>query len=228
MAKLTSRRRSALDNPEEVLNLAQRLLERVKPYAKWLGLAGVVIAVGLGAWGVTARMQESRQEKAAAALVQVTPKVDLKVPAITAAQDLEKFVKEYAGTPAAREAQLMRANLLYRLQLFNEAAKAYESLLEGRDPGWDILVNESLSYCYEGMGNFKKAAAVLKPLAEQVSGPLKSEVLRRLAMLYEQAKEPKEAAVYWRKLLDQPPDAAMVPYLQEKLAAAEAGSKNQP
>ena len=188
---------------------------------------GVVIAVGLGAWGVTARMQASRQEKAAAALALVTPKVDLKVPAIAAAQALEKFVKEYTGTPAAREAQLLRANLLYRLEQYGEAAKAYESLLDGRDPGWDTLVNESLSYCYEGMGNFKKAAAVLKPLAEQVSGPLKSEVMRRLAVLYEQAKEPKEAAVYWRKLLDQPPDAALVPYLQEKLAAAEAGSKNK-
>ena len=227
MAKLTPRRRSALDNPEEVLNMAQRLLERVKPYTTWLVLAGVVIAVGLGAWGVTASMKASRQEKAAAALAQVTPKVDLKVPAITAAQDLEKFVKEYAGTPAAREAQLLRANLLYRLQLYNEAAKAYESLLDGRYPGWDTLVNESLSYCYEGMGNFKKAAAVLKPLVEQVSGPMKTETMRRLAGLYEQAKEPKEAAVYWRKLLDNPPDAAVVPYLQEKLAAAEAGSKDK-
>ena len=126
---------------------------------------------------------------------------------------------------AAREAQLTRANLLYRLAQYGGAAKAYESLLDGRDPGWDTLVNESLSYCYEGMGNFKKAAEVLKPVVEQSSGPLKSEVMRRLAMLYEQAQEPKEAAVYWRKLLDQPPDAALVPYLQEKLAAAEAGSK---
>ena len=207
--------------------MAQRLLERVKPYTTWLVLAGVVIAVGLGAWGVTASMKASRQEKAAAALAQVTPKVDLKVPAITAAQDLEKFVKEYAGTPAAREAQLLRANLLYRLKLYNEAAKAYESLLDGRYPGWDTLVNESLSYCYEGMGNFKKAAAVLKPLVEQVSGHMKTETMRRLAVLYEQAKEPKEAAVYWRKLLDNPPDAAVVPYLQEKLAAAEAGSKDK-
>jgi predicted negative regulator of RcsB-dependent stress response len=225
MAKLTLRRRSALDNPEEVLNLAQRLLERVKPYAKWLVLAGVVIAVGLGAWGVTARMQESRQEKAAAALAQVTPTADLKAPDAAAAKALEKFVNEYAGTRAARDAQLMRANLLYGLGQYAEAAKAYESLLDGREPGWDTLVNESLSYCYEGMGNFKKAAEVLKPVAEQSSDPLKSEVMRRLAMLYEQAKEPKEAAAYWAKLLDQPPDPALVPYLREKLAAAEAQVK---
>ncbi len=228
MAKLSSHRRSALDNPEEVLNMAQRLLERAKPYAKWLVLAGVVIVVGLGAWGVTARMAASRQDKAAAALVLVTPKADLKAPDAAAVKALEKFVKEYAGTPAAREAQLMRANLLYGLSQYAEAAKAYESLLDGRDPGWDTLVNESLSYCYEGMGNFKKAAAVLKPLADQISGPMKAETLRRLAGLYEQAKEPKEAAVYWRKLLDQRPDASLVPYLQEKLAAAEAGSKKKP
>ena len=225
MGKITPRRRVALDNPEEVYSLAQRLLAPVKPYAKWLVLAGVVIAVGLGAWGVTARMQESRQEKAAAALALVTPKADLKTPDAAAAAALEKFVNEYAGTRAARDAQLMRANLLYGLGQYGEAATAYESLLSGRDPGWDTLVNESLSYCYEGMGNFKKAAEVLKPVAEQSFGPLKSESMRRLAMLYEQAKDPKEAAVYWRKLLDQPPDPALVPYLQEKLAAAEAGGK---
>jgi lipopolysaccharide biosynthesis regulator YciM len=184
-----------------------------------------VIAVGLGAWGVNARLQEGREDKAVAALALVTPKADLKAPNVAAAQALEKFVNEHTGTRAAREAQLTRANLLYRLTQYGEAAKAYESLLDGRDPGWDTLVNESLSYCYAGMGNFKKAAEVLKPVAEQVSGPLKHEVMRRLAMLYEQAKEPKEAAVYWRKLLDQPPDAALVPYLQEKLAAAEAQGK---
>ena len=225
MAKITPRRRPALDSPEEVYSLAHRLLERLKPYATWLVVAGVVVVVGLGAWGVKVRMQASQEEKAVAALSLVAPKVDLNVPAAADAKVLEQFVKEYGGTRAAREAQLLRANLLYRLTQYGEAAKAYESLLDGRDPGWDTLVSESLSYCYEGMGNFKKAAEVLKPVAEQVSGPLKSEVRRRLAMLYEQAKEPKEAAVYWRKLLDQPPDAALVPYLQEKLAAAEAGSK---
>ena len=184
-----------------------------------------MIAVGLGAWGVKAKLQERREDKAAAALVLVTPKADLKAPNAAAAQALEKFINEHRGTRAAREAQLTRANLLYRLKQYGEAAKAYESLLEGRDPGWDTLVNESLSYCYEGMGNFKKAAEVLKPVAEQSSGPLKNEVMRRLALLYEQAKEPKEAAVYWRKLLDQQPDAALVPYFQEKLAAAEAQGK---
>ena len=225
MAKTTLKRRVALDSPEGMKEWAQLWLERAKPYIKWLVLAVLVIAVGLGAWGLSAKMRASRDDKAAAALTQVTPKIDLNIPAATAVSDLEKFIKQYPGTPAAREAQLMRANLLYKLQQYSEAAKAYESLLDGRDPGWDILITESLSYCYEGMGNYKKAAAVLQPLVEQTSGPMRTEVINRLAMLYDQAKDPKEAAVYWRKLLEKPPDAAMASYLQEKLAAAEAAAK---
>lgn len=225
MAKTTPKRRVVLDSPEGMKDWAHLWWERVKPYAKWLVLVVVVIALGLGVWGISARMEASRDEKAAAALAQVTPKIDLNLPAVAAATDLEKFIKEYPGTPAAREAQLLRANLLYRLQQYNEAAKAYESLLDSRDPSWDTLINESLSYCYEGMGNYKQAAEVLKPAAGQTYGPMQFEVIRRLAMLYEQAKDPREAAVYWRKLLEKPPDAAMVSYLQEKLAAAEAAAK---
>ena len=133
MAKITPRRRVALDNPEEVYTLAQRLLEPLRPYAKWLVLAGVVITVGLGAWGVNARLQEGREDKAVAALALVTPKADLKAPNLAAAQALEKFINAHAGTRAVREPQLTRANLLYRLKQYAEAAKAYESLLDGRD-----------------------------------------------------------------------------------------------
>jgi predicted negative regulator of RcsB-dependent stress response len=225
MAKITPRRKVALDRPEGMLNLVQGLLEPVKPYAKWLGLGAAVVVVALGAWTIHARMQESRETKAAAALAVMAPKVSLTAPDATAVKDLDRFVQEYAGTRAAREAQLMRANLLYGLGRYGEAAQAYESLLDGRDPGWDTLVTESLSYCYEGMGNYKKAAQVLKPVAEQTYGPLQSEVMQRLALLYEKAQEPKEAAVYWRKLLDQLPNAALVSFFQEKLAAAEAQGK---
>ncbi len=83
------------------------------------------------------------------------------------------------------------------------------SLVDSRDPAWNNLIVESLSYCYEGMGNYKKAAEVLKPMVDQTSGPMQTEVIHRLAMLYDLAKEPREAAVYWRKLLEKPPDATM-------------------
>ncbi len=225
MARITPRRRVALESSDEMLTQAQRLWEYIKPVAHWVAVAAVVIAVVLGVWGINAWMKGNRETKAAEALVLVTSRVGLKAPTAAAVQDLGKFVKEYPGTRAAREAQLLRANLLYGLGQYPEAAKAYESLRDGRDPGWDALVTESLSYCYEGMGNFKKAAEVLKPVVEQTYGPLKSEVMQRLALLYEKAQEPKEAAVYWRQLLDQAGEAALMSYFREKLVAAEAQGK---
>jgi len=225
MAKITPRRRVALESPDDMLTQAQRLWEYIEPVAHWVAVAAVVIAVVLGVWGINAWMKGNRETKAAEALVQVTPKADLNAPDAAAAAALEKFIKEYPGTRAAREARLLRANLLYGLGQYPAAAKAYESLLDGRDPGWDALVTESLSYCYEGMGNFKKAAEVLRPVVEQTSGPLKSEVMQRLALLYEKAQEPKEAAGYWRKLLDQAGEAALMSYFREKLVAAEAQGK---
>ena len=225
MAKITPRRRVTLESPDEMLTQVQRLWEYIKPAAHWVAVAAVVIAVGLGVWGINSWMKGNRETKAAEALIQVTPKADLNAPDPAAAAALDKFIKEYPGTRAAREAQLTRANLLYGLGQYGQAAKAYKSILDGRDPGWDALVTESLSYCYEGMGNFKKAAAVLKPAVEQTYGPLKGEVMQRLALLYEKAQEPKEAAVYWRKLLNQPGDAALMSYLREKLAAVEAQGK---
>jgi predicted negative regulator of RcsB-dependent stress response len=222
MAKVTLKRHATIDSPEGLKEWADLWLARLKPYMLWLVVGVVVIAVGLGVWLINASMQAGRDEKAAAALAQVTPKIDLNIPAATAATDLEKFIQAYPGTAAAREAQLMRANLLYKLQQYGEAAKAYESLQDSNDPAWNNLIVESLSYCYEGQGNYKKAAEVLKPLADQIFGPMQTEVIHRLAMLYDQAKEPREAAVYWRKLLAKPPDATMAAYVQEKLAAAEA------
>lgn len=225
MAKISFRHRSALDNPEEVLTLAQSLWEKVKPYTKFLVLGGIVIAVGLAAWEINARMQAAREERAAEALTKVQPQLAGAEASAQGMAALEQFIKEFAGTRAAWEAGLLRANLLYQAQKYAEAAKAYEALPQGRDPGWNALIAESLSYCYEGLGDFKKAAEVLQPVVERTSGPLHGEVMRRLALLYDQAKDPQQAVIYWRKLLEQPPDPSFTAYLKEKLAASEAKLK---
>ena len=59
------------------------------------------------------------------------------------------MIREHPGTKSAREAQLLRANLLYQMKNYAEAAKAYEALLPSGDPDWDAWIKESLSYCYE-------------------------------------------------------------------------------
>lgn len=225
MAKITARRKSVLDNPEEVLTLAQRLLEQAKSYWKWLALGLAVVVIALAGWYINAQMQAHREAQAAAALVQVRPKLAAPGAGAEAAKALEQVVREHPGTKSAREAQLLRANLLYQMKNYAEAAKAYEALLPSGDPDWDALIEESLSYCYEEMGDYKKAAATLKGVEEHISRPVKGEVTQRLALLLEKAGDFKEAAVYWQKLVNQGGNPSVLPYLRERLAAAEAKAK---
>jgi tetratricopeptide (TPR) repeat protein len=224
MVKLGSRWRSILDHPEKVLTLAQQLLAQIKLQWRWLVLAAAIVAaVSLG-WSIRAGLAARQEAKASEAFFQVRSQVTKGEASAAGIKTLDKFLKDYPQTGAAREAELLRANFLYQTKQFAAAAKAYEALV-GRDPGMDLLLKDSLSYCYEAMGDYKKAAEVLKPLADQATGPFKGEFLRHLAMLYEQAKEPQEAVVYWRKLMEEAREPALKPYLQEKLAAAEARVK---
>jgi tetratricopeptide (TPR) repeat protein len=183
------------------------------------------VAAGWGAWGMHARMKAQQEERAAAAMLPVRAQVEKADASQESVQALDKFLQEYPGTRAAYEAALLRANLLYRMGRYADAAKAYEALPRGTDPGWDTLITESLSYCYEGLGDFKKAAEVLKPAAAQSTGAFHSEVIKRLALLYERAGNRPEAALYWSQLLAQPPDPSLVPYLKGKVAAAQAAPK---
>ncbi len=225
MAKTSARRKSVLDNPEEVLNLAQIWVERLKRQWVWIAAGLGLAAILLVAWGISASLKQGREGRAAAALAQVRPKLAAPEAGAETAKALEKVAREYPGTKAGRDATLLRANLLYRQKNYAEAAKAYEALLPSGDPAWDNLISESLSYCYEALGDFKKAAATLKGVEAQTEGPLKGELNQRLAMLLEKAGDYQEAAVYWKKLLEAAGNPAMKPYLQEKLAAAEARRK---
>ena len=225
MAKLTARRKSVLDNPEEVLGMAQRLLEQAELYWKWLALGLAVVVIALAAWFINAQMQAHREARAAVALAQVRPQLAAPGANAEAAKALEQVIREHPGTKSAREAQLLRANLLYQMKNYAEAAKAYEALLPSGDPDWDAWIEESLSYCYEELKDYKKAAAALKGVAEHTSGPLKGEVTQHLALLLEQAGDFKEAAVYWQKLVNEGANPAVLPYLKERLAAAEAKAK---
>ena len=225
MAKLTARRKSMLDNPEEVLSMAQRLLEQAKSYWKWLALGLAVVVIGLAGWYIKAQMQAHREAQAAIALAQVRPKLAAPGAGAEAAKALEQVVREHPGTGSASEAQLLRANLMYQMKNYAEAAKAYEALLPSGDPDWDALIKESLSYCYEELKDYKKAAATLKGVEEHISGPLKGEITQHLALLLEKTGDFKEAAVYWQKLVDGGGNPSVLPYLKQKLAAAEAKTK---
>ncbi|MDI6854749.1 MAG: tetratricopeptide repeat protein [Deltaproteobacteria bacterium] len=229
MARTFSRRRDPLKE-DEVLSLAQRAVGFIKLHQKWViagaALAAVITAAVLG----VSYWQQSRRDAAAAALAEA--RLAMKGP-----EDAEKvlpvltsIISRYGNVPAAGEAAMQRAHLLYQLKKYEEAAKSYKELLAypaiQAEPGVQILVTESLSYCYEGSGNFAEAAQVLQPLVEKTSGPFQSELTRRLAWLYDKAGNHQEANKYWEKLLEKASSPVLVPYYKEKLADAAANPEN--
>jgi len=224
MAKPGPRKRSFAEQPPEILSMQLRLLQYLKDYWKWVAAGLAVLLIGLAAWGVSVQLQARRQEQAGAAMAKIAPLLSKPEAAAAALKGLEEILKDYPGTPAALEASLLRAHLLYQTGKYAAAAKAYEALAQGPASAWSTTITESLSYCYEAQGDFRKAAQTLQPLADKTAGPLESEINRRLAMLLEKAGEPQEAAKYWRKVLDKPPAPSFLPYIKEKLAAIEAAS----
>jgi len=227
MARPGSRKRDFVDQPPEFFTLQLRLLQYLKDYWKWAAAGLAAVFLGLAVWGIMAQVQVRRNEQAGAAMAKIAPLLSNPQAADQALQALDQVLKDYPATPASLDASIFRAHLLYQTKNYVEAAKAYEALLQGPLSGWDTLIAESLSYCYEAQGEFRKAAEALKPVVEKAPRPLQNEMYRRLAMLLDQAGEPKEAAQYWQKLLDKVPDTALLTYFKEKAAAAEAAAQKK-
>jgi predicted negative regulator of RcsB-dependent stress response len=232
MPKPLSRRRGLPLDEVEVRTLFQRVLDFWEKYRTWVilgGAAGLLAAAGVG---LNSYLHERRAEAAAAALAQLRPQLSNPQAAAEALKGLEQFLKAHAGTEAALEAELFQAHLLYQTGKFEEALKAYQGLAANpkvqREAGLRALVMESLSYCQEALGKWAEAASTLKPLLEQAGGAYQGEVLRRYAMLSEQAGQAAEARQAWEKLLQRPPVPALVPYLKEKLGGTESKPASTP
>ncbi|MFZ2089176.1 MAG: tetratricopeptide repeat protein [Desulfobaccales bacterium] len=223
-----SRRKPQIRGPresEEILSAAQKGLSYVKPYAQWLIMGGVILIVALLAWSGYSFFQHSREARAQAALDKARPNLSQPDKAEDALKTLNTVIQDYPSTRAALMARLYKGHLLYQTQKYAEAATAYEEALStsGNEDlyGWNPMVTESLSYCYEAQGEFGKAAQTLKPLVDMSSGNYQTVLQERLALLYDKAGKKKEAEDIWQRLLISAHNPALLSYWKEKLAASQ-------
>jgi predicted negative regulator of RcsB-dependent stress response len=220
--------RGAKDS-EELLGAAQQALDYVRPYLKWLLLAGAALAVVLLIWGGYSYFQHNREVQAQAALQKVRPELTRPDQEEAAIKSLTTLIQQYPSTQAAQMAMAFKAHLLYQTKKYAEAAKIYEELRSsaGKDSyAWSPFVTESLAYCYEAQGEYAKAAQTLKPLVDQALGSYQTMLLTHLALLYDKAGEHKLAADSWQRLITQTSDPALASYWKERLAENKAGAKD--
>jgi tetratricopeptide (TPR) repeat protein len=211
--------------PQELFGAAQNALDYVRPYLKWLLLAGVSLAVVLLVWGGIGYVRHSREVKAQAALEKARPELSQPGQAEAAIKTLTTLIQDYPSTQAAQVARVFKAHLFYQTKKYADAAKLYEELRSssGTDPyAWSPFVTESLSYCYESQGDYAKAAQTLKPLVDQARGSYQTLLLSHLALLYDKAGERKAAEDTWERLLTQSQNPLLISYWKGRLAQDKA------
>ncbi|MDD3581241.1 MAG: tetratricopeptide repeat protein [Desulfobacca sp.] len=221
MAKKITGTRKPLDNEEDkFISFSNRLIEFSKSNLKVLVLGLTVVILAAAGWGIFYKINQQRAIKAAELLQTVRPALSQPEAAAKNLEALQKVISNYPKTGAALQASLFRAQLLYQEKKYAEAAAIYESL-RGQDAGLDVLLTESLSFCYEGQQRFQPAAEVLEVLVKDAQLPYRGELLRRQALLFEQAGDKVRALSCYRQLLGLSSGAAFAPLIKEKIHMLE-------
>lgn len=220
MAQKATSRKTPPKEADTFISFSTRLLELISKHLKVILLGFIVIILAGVGWTVVHQMQAQRAEKAAARLREIRPELSQPQKTEENLAALQKLINTYPDTGAALQARLFCAHLLYREKRYAEAAAAYEAL-RGKDPGLDVLLAESLSFCYAAQGKFPQAAEVLEPLVSNTKLPLHGDLLRRQAFLYEQAGDAARALAKYRQLLEQHPGPEVSAYIREKIQLLE-------
>ncbi len=209
-------RKPFVKNEDKFISFSSRLLEFCKKNLKILLLGFTLVILAGAGWAVIHKIYQQRAISAAVSLEKVRPELSPSGEVDKSLAALQQVISDYPDSGAAFQARLFKAQLLYQQQKYAEAAAIYESL-RGGDPGLEVLLTESLSYCWEGQKQFQRAAEILEPLVKDHKLPYRGELLRRQAMLYEEAGDRARALTCYRRLLGQHPDAAFTPLIEEKI-----------
>ncbi len=210
--KLSSKK---LKQPDEFISVSSRLLTWATKHYK-VGLAVLLfLCLAVAGWGVYQQKRSQNLEAAAEQLNRLQLDPFRLEPASVPA--LERIAREYPNSGSALVAEIYLAHLLFQEQKYDAAATRYQAL-KGRDPGLDVMLAENLSYCYEAQKQYLAAAEALAPLVQDPQLPLRSDFLRRQAMLYELAGEKPKALSIYRQLLTQHPNSPLTSFIQEKIA----------
>ena len=190
------------------------LEERTESFFYWLQthtriiVAAVIIvaAITLGAW-LFARSREVRLQSAARSLLAAQQAVAAGNPAL-AQSDLERVVVRYDGTPAARQAVVLLAQIHYDKGEYQKGMARLSALAESQDQSLAATVQNLLGAGQEQMGKYGEAARHYERAAAEARFDTEREnYLASAARAYAQAGNVAEAKRIWTKLAANPSGA---------------------
>ena len=137
-------------------------------------------------------------------------------------QTLENFddvASRHRKTPQGQTAVLYKANVLYRLGRFREAALTLEEL-DSRNPSFVSHINARylLGKSYEAMGDNEKAIEVYSRIRESALGDMRAVLAMDMARCSELAGDVQGAISLYQEIISEFPDSPFATRSEEKLA----------
>ncbi len=136
-----------------------------------------------------------------------------------ALENLNEVASEYASDPQGQTASLFKANVLYRLGRYQEAAATIEELdARNHELVSDINAYYLLARCYEAMEDFKMAIESYQVAKGRSLGDMSAVIDIDLARCHELSGDMETAISIYRDILTGYPDTVFAARAEKKLA----------
>lgn len=173
-------------------------------HARQLSIAAIIlVAVAIGAW-LYAHARHVRGEAASAALSTAEQALSAGNAAL-AQSDLERLVKRYPSTHAAKEGTLLLAQVLYQKGQYSQGIAKLADLTQADDRAIASGAENLMASGYEEMKKFADAAQHYQKAAAGTPYPAyKDEYMASAARAFTEAGKTDEARKIWETLANDP------------------------
>lgn len=198
----TNQEKNVVENLNEQITGASRMLENNKKIIYWILAA--VLAIAAVILGYIYLYQQPRNDKAATAY----GAVDLKAQGndSIAAAEYMKVANQYGGTDGGNLAALQAGEILYRLKRYDEAAKYLEMFSTG-EPVMKANATCLLGDCQVNTKKYDAALSTYRKAIKQADGnpQIAPRVMMKMANIYEFKKDYAKALETYEAILDEYP-----------------------
>lgn len=225
--------RKTIEKVEISLGATERAKIWFEEYSGRITAAVAVVLLILAAfWGFNV-YSEAKEREAQAAYAQLITKWPQQEPVEAGVwepliSDLQKYVKEYAGTKASMNAELDLSKAYMQTRKYEEASKCAKRVLEAGSSSRDLrsLARYGLANTFEAMGKTDEALMQWNALKGEGGAWLGREADWHLARLYWKKADYSKAVETFDKALNAPGSYPSTALLQEERASVKVAAES--
>jgi tetratricopeptide (TPR) repeat protein len=209
MAKDRVTRKQLLNEPDEFITTANRLIGWAKENTRMLCVVGCAILVGAALFSVFSYYRQVRADAAETRLGAALAKYQTAMEGKDAAaaidavrEDFEAILASYGGTPAGRLGGVIYGNICVAAKSYDDAIVQYKKALAhfGKESSLGDVILNGLAAAYQQKGDYNQAISYYKQMAEGTGTVLKDAALFNLGRLYGQLGQSEESRKIYARL----------------------------